>query len=138
MSKTTKRVLLVALFIVLILRNLIQGATISILNDNIATSDKLLEAQQETIDLQEQEIQILENKIEELTGDAPAEENTSNDMEMLSAWYKERSAVTAGRSCYIKVKLRYISLENYVKYDIIKYRKNLKGDLSNERVVKKE
>lgn len=77
MSKTTKRVLLVALFIVLILRNLIQGATISILNDNIATSDKLLEAQQE--------IQILENKIEELTGDAPAEENTSNDMEMLSA-----------------------------------------------------
>lgn len=85
MSKTTKRVLLVALFIVLILRNLIQGATISILNDNIATSDKLLEAQQETINLQEQEIQILENKIEELTGDAPAEENTSNDMEMLSA-----------------------------------------------------
>ena len=85
MSKTTKRVLLVALFIVLILRNLIQGATISTLNDNIDASNKLLEAQQETIDLQEQEIQILQNKLEELTGDAPAEEDTSSDTEVLTA-----------------------------------------------------
>lgn len=84
MSKTTKRVLLVLLFIVLILRNLIQGATISALNDNIATSNKLLEAKQEAIDLQEQEIQILQNKLEELTG-APAEEDTSSDTEVLSA-----------------------------------------------------
>lgn len=84
MSKTTKRVLLVLLFIVLILRNLIQGATISALNDNIATSNKLLEAKQEAIDLQEQEIQILQNKLEELTG-APAEENTSSDTEVFSA-----------------------------------------------------
>ena len=36
----------------------------------------------------------------------------------------------------LKIPIWY--LENYVKYDIIKYRKNLKGDLSNERVVKKE
>lgn len=85
MSKTTKRVLLVLLFIVLILRNLIQGATINTLNDNIATSNKLLEAQQETIDLQEQEIQILQNKLEELTGDAPAEEDTSSDTEVFAA-----------------------------------------------------
>lgn len=84
MSKTTKRVLLVLLFIVLILRNLIQGATISALNDNIATSNKLLEAKQEAIDLQEQEIQILQNKLEELTG-APAEEDTYSDTEVLSA-----------------------------------------------------
>lgn len=84
MSKTTKRVLLVLLFIVLILRNLIQGATISALNDNIATSNKLLEAKQEAIDLQEQEIQILQNKLEELTG-APAEEDTSSDTEVFSA-----------------------------------------------------
>lgn len=85
MSKTTKRVLLVALFVVLILRNLIQGATISTLNDNIDTSNKLLEAQQETIELQEQEIQILQNKLEELTGDVPAEEDTSSDTEVLTA-----------------------------------------------------
>lgn len=84
MSKTTKRVLLVLLFIVLILRNLIQGATISTLNDNIATSNKLLEAKQEAIDLQEHEIQILQNKLEELTG-APAEEDTSSDTEVFSA-----------------------------------------------------
>lgn len=84
MSKTTKRVLLVLLFIVLILRNLIQGATISALNDNIATSNKLLEAKQEAIDLQEHEIQILQNKLEELTG-APAEEDTSSDTEVFSA-----------------------------------------------------
>lgn len=84
MSKTTKRVLLVALVVVLILRTLIQGATIDTLNENLALSDKLLEAQQETIDLQEQEIQILENKLEELTGDAPAEEDTSSDTEVLT------------------------------------------------------
>lgn len=48
-------------------------------------------------------------------------------------------------SCYswafpvkLKVKVRYICLENYVKYGIIKCRKKLKGDLSNERVGKKE
>ncbi|MBS5864269.1 MAG: hypothetical protein KIC54_06240 [Clostridium sp.] len=84
MSKTIKRVLLVALVVVLILRAIIQAATISTLNENIAISDELIKSQQETINLQEQEIQILENKIEELTGDAPAEEDTSSDTEVLT------------------------------------------------------
>lgn len=85
MSKTTKRVLLIVLIVVLILRNLIQCATISTLNDNIALSNKLLEAQQETINLQDQEIELLENKLEKLNADAPKEENTSSDTEVFTA-----------------------------------------------------